>query len=133
MRSLLLLLLSHFSRVRLCATPETEAHQDPPSLGFSRQLGAEMRGRAGQGSQSSRLAPFSRKQGPRGSQKPTCLGMSVGGGGQSVQLWFNPGIFSSFLNSLLSNDSWGMDIGMSFSLLNWLWPLCILCLSASVE
>ena len=36
-RLLLLLLLSHFSRVRLCATPETAAHQAPPSLGFSRQ------------------------------------------------------------------------------------------------
>ena len=34
---LLLLLLSHLSRVRLCATPETAAHQAPPSLGFSRQ------------------------------------------------------------------------------------------------
>ena len=34
---LLLLLLSHFSRVRLCATPETAAHQAAPSLGFSRQ------------------------------------------------------------------------------------------------
>ena len=34
---LLLLLLSHFSHVRLCATPETAAHQAPPSLGFSRQ------------------------------------------------------------------------------------------------
>ena len=33
----LLLLLSHFSRVRLCATPQTVAHQAPPSLGFSRQ------------------------------------------------------------------------------------------------
>ena len=33
----LLLLLSRFSRVRPCATPETEAHQAPPSLGFSRQ------------------------------------------------------------------------------------------------
>ena len=33
----LLLLLSHFSRVRLCATPETAAHQAPSSLGFSRQ------------------------------------------------------------------------------------------------
>ena len=32
----LLLLLSHFSRVRLCATPETAAHQAPPSLGLSR-------------------------------------------------------------------------------------------------
>ena len=32
-----LLLLSHFSRVQLCATPETAAHQAPPSLGFSRQ------------------------------------------------------------------------------------------------
>ena len=31
----LLLLLSRFSRVRLCATPETAAHQAPPSLGFS--------------------------------------------------------------------------------------------------
>ena len=31
------LLLSHFSRVRLCATPWTAAHQAPPSLGFSRQ------------------------------------------------------------------------------------------------
>ena len=31
---LLLLLLSCFSRVRLCATPEMEAHQAPPSLGF---------------------------------------------------------------------------------------------------
>ena len=30
-------MLSHFSRVRLCATPQTEAHQAPPSLGFSRQ------------------------------------------------------------------------------------------------
>ena len=32
---LLLLLLSHFSPVRLCATPEMAAHQAPPSLGFS--------------------------------------------------------------------------------------------------
>ena len=29
--------LSRFSRVRLCATPKTAAHQAPPSLGFSRQ------------------------------------------------------------------------------------------------
>ena len=35
--SLLLLLLSHFSHVRLCATPQMSAHQAPPSLGFSRQ------------------------------------------------------------------------------------------------
>ena len=34
---LLLLLLSRFSRVRLCATPETAAHQAPLYLGFSRQ------------------------------------------------------------------------------------------------
>ena len=34
---LLLLLLSRCSRVRLCATPYTAAHQAPPSLGFSRQ------------------------------------------------------------------------------------------------
>ena len=34
---LLLLLLSRFSRVRLCATPQTAAHQAPPSLGFSMQ------------------------------------------------------------------------------------------------
>ena len=34
---ILLLLLSHFSSVRLCATPEMAAHQAPPSLGFSRQ------------------------------------------------------------------------------------------------
>ena len=34
---LLLLLLSHFSRVRLCVTSETAAHQAPPSLGFSKQ------------------------------------------------------------------------------------------------
>ena len=32
-----LLLLSRFSRGRLCATPETAAHQAPPSLGLSRQ------------------------------------------------------------------------------------------------
>ena len=32
-----MLLLSRFSRARLCATPETAAHQAPPSLGFSRQ------------------------------------------------------------------------------------------------
>ena len=32
-----LLLLSHFSRVQLCATPQTAAHQPLPSLGFSRQ------------------------------------------------------------------------------------------------
>ena len=30
-------MLSHFGRVRLCATPETAAHQAPLSLGFSRQ------------------------------------------------------------------------------------------------
>ena len=34
---LLLLLLSRFSRVRLCVTPWMAAHQAPPSLGFSRQ------------------------------------------------------------------------------------------------
>ena len=34
---LLLLLLSRFSRVRLCATPEKTAHQAPLSLGFSRK------------------------------------------------------------------------------------------------
>ena len=34
---LLLLLLSRFSCARLCATPQTAAHQAPPSLGFSRQ------------------------------------------------------------------------------------------------
>ena len=34
---MLLLLLSRFSRVRLCATPYTTAHQSPLSLGFSRQ------------------------------------------------------------------------------------------------
>ena len=33
----LMLLLSHFSRVRLCATPQTSAYQAPPSEGFSRQ------------------------------------------------------------------------------------------------
>ena len=33
----MLLLLSCFSCVWLCATPETAAHQAPPSLGFSRQ------------------------------------------------------------------------------------------------
>ena len=32
---LLLLLLSRFSRVQLCVTPEMAAHQAPPSLGFS--------------------------------------------------------------------------------------------------
>ena len=33
----LLLLLSHFSHVWLCATPQTAAHQARPSLAFSRQ------------------------------------------------------------------------------------------------
>ena len=37
MYMLLLLLLSHFSHVRLCATPQMAAHQAPPSLGFFRQ------------------------------------------------------------------------------------------------
>ena len=35
--AILLLLLSRFSHIRLCATPYTAAHQAPPSLGFSRQ------------------------------------------------------------------------------------------------
>ena len=35
--SRVLLLPSHFSRVRLCATPETAAHPTPPSLGLSRE------------------------------------------------------------------------------------------------
>ena len=34
---LLLLLLSRFSRVQLCVTPQTAAHQALLSLGFSRQ------------------------------------------------------------------------------------------------
>ena len=34
---LLLLLLRRFSRVRLCATPQTAAHEASPSLEFSRQ------------------------------------------------------------------------------------------------
>ena len=34
---MLLPLLSHFSRVRLCVTPQTASYQAPPSLGFSRQ------------------------------------------------------------------------------------------------
>ena len=33
----MILLLSRFSRVRLCAIPEMAAHQAPPSLGFCRQ------------------------------------------------------------------------------------------------
>ena len=33
----LILLLSHFNHVQLCATPETAAHQAPLSLGFSKQ------------------------------------------------------------------------------------------------
>ena len=37
MKLLLLLLLSHLSRVRLCVTPQMAAHQTHPSLGFSRQ------------------------------------------------------------------------------------------------
>ena len=35
--NLLLLLLSPFSLVRLCVTPQMAAHQAPPSLGFPRQ------------------------------------------------------------------------------------------------
>ena len=34
---MVVLLLSRFSHVRLCATPQTAAHQAPPFLGFSRQ------------------------------------------------------------------------------------------------
>ena len=30
-------MLSHFSCVQLCATPQMAAHQAPPKLGFSRQ------------------------------------------------------------------------------------------------
>ena len=37
MTNLLLLLLSHFSHVRLCATSQTASYQAPLSLGFSRQ------------------------------------------------------------------------------------------------
>ena len=37
LHGMLLLLLSHFSHVQLCATPQTAAHEAPPSLGFSRQ------------------------------------------------------------------------------------------------
>ena len=33
----MLLLLSRFSRVRLCVTPWAAAYQAPPSMGFSRQ------------------------------------------------------------------------------------------------
>ena len=37
LKTLLLLLLSYLSRVWPCATPQTAAHQVPPSLGFSKQ------------------------------------------------------------------------------------------------
>ena len=33
----MMLLLSRYSHVRLCVTPETAAHQAPASLGFSRE------------------------------------------------------------------------------------------------
>ena len=36
-KNIYMLLLSRFSRVQLCATPQTAAHQAPSSLGFSRQ------------------------------------------------------------------------------------------------
>ena len=36
-KEMLLLLVGLFSCVGLCATPQTAAHQAPPSLGFSRQ------------------------------------------------------------------------------------------------
>ena len=36
-KDIAILLLSRFSRVQLCATPQTAAHQAPLSLGFSRQ------------------------------------------------------------------------------------------------
>ena len=36
-KGLLLLLLSHFSPVQLCVTPQKAAHQAPLSLRFSRQ------------------------------------------------------------------------------------------------
>ena len=36
-KDFLLLLLSHFSHVRLCVTPWTAAYQAPLALGFSRQ------------------------------------------------------------------------------------------------
>jgi len=36
-QTLLQLLLSRFSRVQICATPWTAAHQAPLSMGFSRQ------------------------------------------------------------------------------------------------
>ena len=36
-RITMLLLLSRFSRVRLCVTPKAAAHQAPPPLGFYRQ------------------------------------------------------------------------------------------------
>ena len=36
-KAMISLLLSRFSRVQLCATPETAAHQAPQSLGFSMQ------------------------------------------------------------------------------------------------
>ena len=35
--ALIILLLSHFSRVQLFQTPWTAAYQVPPSMGFSRQ------------------------------------------------------------------------------------------------
>ena len=37
MTNLLMLVLSHFSHVGLSVTPQTAAHQAPPSLRFSRQ------------------------------------------------------------------------------------------------
>ena len=37
LRKSLSLSLSRFSRVRLCANPETASLQAPPSLGFSKQ------------------------------------------------------------------------------------------------
>ena len=39
---MLLLLLSHFSHVRLLETPWTAAFQAPPSMGFSRQYWSEV-------------------------------------------------------------------------------------------
>ena len=69
--SSMLLLLSRFSRVLLCATPETAAHQAPLSLGFSRQ--EHWSGLPFQSSVSSRLIHlFARAK--RGKKIKYCLG-----------------------------------------------------------
>ena len=97
----LLLLLSRFSRVRLCATPLTAAHQAPLSLGFSRQEHWSLQ---------KVLCRYCSTQCPRPCNRPPLTHASTGDS-WTLYTWTSPdGQYPNQIDYILCSQRWRSSI-----------------------